>query len=114
MSLQSSFHSTNNKTSQTTYCDGKERKIVTCDIDGVLTDYPACWLAYLAEQCGIHYSTTLEAKKHEKRYSVFKDKYRESEYKASLPINERNRDALIQLSKEYEIIFTTSRPIYDE
>lgn len=89
------------------------RETITCDIDGILTDYPACWLNYLGDRCGTYYSSTQEARKSEKNYSIFKDEYRESEYKASLPINKSNRDALIELSKKYDIIFTTSRPIND-
>lgn len=90
------------------------KKIITCDIDGVLTDYPFCWLKYLQEKCGVLYQTTEEAKKHEQKYTIYKKMYRQSNYKACLPINECNKNALNQLALQYDIIFTTSRPINDD
>lgn len=88
-----------------------ERMIITCDIDGILTDYPNCWLEYLEEKCGTLYNSTQEAKASESKYSLYKDMYRESEYKANLPMNEHNKDILNKLSQKYDIVFTTSRPI---
>lgn len=92
----------------------KDRKVITCDIDGILTDYPNCWLDFLYERCGIRYGTTQEAKIREKDYSFYKDQYRESEYKANLPIDVRNKNALNRLAKKYDIVITTSRPIYEK
>ena len=90
------------------------KKIVTCDIDGVLTDYPKCWLEFLQEKCGTLYNSTSEAKKKEPNYSHYKDLYRESNYKATLPIIESNKHALNQLAEIYDIIVVTSRPINNE
>lgn len=90
------------------------KKIVTCDIDGVLTDYPKCWLDFLQEKTGILYDSTIEAKEKEPNYSQYKDLYRESNYKATLPILESNKHALNQLAETYDILVVTSRPINDE
>ena len=90
------------------------REVITCDIDGILTDYPKCWLNYLKEKCGTLYSTVAEAKKNEPKYKIYKDMYRESEYKANLPMNEHNKEVLKRLSDTYDIIFATSRPINDK
>lgn len=89
------------------------KKIITCDIDGILTDYPSCWLKFLESQSGNSYSTTEKAKQSEKKYEYYKDQYRKSEYKANLPINIHNREVLNRLAEKYDIIFTTSRPIHD-
>lgn len=90
------------------------KKIITCDIDGVLTDYPMCWLKFLQEKCGTLYNSTNEAKEKEPEYSYYKDLYRESNYKATLPIIKSNKNALNQLSEKYDIIFVTSRPINND
>lgn len=90
------------------------KKIITCDIDGVLTDYPKCWLEFLQEKCGTLYDSTIEAKEKEPNYSHYKDLYRESNYKAALPILEHNKLALNQLAEKYDVLFVTSRPINDE
>lgn len=87
------------------------KKIITCDIDGVLTDYPNCWLKFLQEKCGTLYNSTNEAKENEPRYYYYKDLYRESVYKANLPIIESNKQALNQLAEKFDIIFATSRPL---
>ena len=90
------------------------KKIVTCDIDGVLTDYPMCWLKFLQKKCGTLYNSTDEAKEKEPNYSHYKDLYRESNYKATLPIIESNKQALNKLVEKYDIIFVTSRPLNNE
>ena len=90
------------------------RQTITCDIDGVLTYYPDCWLEYLYDKCGKQYRTVEEARIYESNYSVYKDMYRKSDYKATLPINLINKNAINRLSKNYNIVFVTSRPIHDK
>lgn len=87
----------------------------SCDVDGVLNDYPLCWLRYLAEKCGILYETVSLAKENEKDYGKYKDEYRNSSYKANLPIWRVNRDALCKIiTNGYTPVMVTSRPILDE
>ena len=31
--------------------------LFSCDVDGILNDYPRCWLKYLAEKCGTLYDS---------------------------------------------------------
>ena len=79
------------------------KKIITCDIDGVLTDYPKCWLEFLQDICGTLYNSTNEAKEKEPNYSYYKDLYRESNYKATLPIINYNKEALNKLAEKFDI-----------
>ena len=83
------------------------KRIVTCDIDGVLTDYPKCWLDFLQEKTGVLYDSTIEAKEKEPNYSHYKYLYRESNYKATLPILESNKYALNQLGFSLDDISIT-------
>lgn len=84
----------------------------SCDVDGVLNDYPLCWLRFLAEKCGTLYETVELAKKREDNYRIYKDEYRNSSYKANLPILRKNRDVINCLtSKGLNNIIVTSRPI---
>lgn len=89
---------------------------ISCDIDGILTDYPNCWLDYLASCCGKRYDTIEEAKKYEKDYKFFKHNYRISGHKGLLTVNHNIVDVLsiLKYEKKYNIIIATSRPIYDE
>ena len=91
----------------------QKKKIITCDIDGILTDYPSCWLKYLEKKCGNSYCTIEKAKHSEKNYGLYKDQYRKSQYKANLPVNSHNKNVLNRLAEKYDIIFATSRPIND-
>ncbi len=86
----------------------------SCDIDGILNDYPLCWLRYLAEKCGTLYETVSLAKQHENNYRQYKDDYRNSLYKANLPVWRKNRDVINQISsRDFDSIIVTSRPILD-
>jgi uncharacterized HAD superfamily protein len=87
-------------------------KKISCDIDGILTNYPYCWLEYLANQCGALYSSVKDAKKAETNYKMIKDKYRCSNYKANLPVNKVAVELLQQIKRRnYYLIMATSRPI---
>jgi uncharacterized HAD superfamily protein len=90
----------------------KMNKKISCDIDGILTDYPCCWLEYLASQCGVLYSNVEDAKKAEINYEMIKNKYRCSNFKANLPVNKVAVELLQQIKiKNYFLIMATSRPI---
>ncbi len=84
----------------------------SCDIDGILNDYPLCWLSYLAEKCGTLYESVSLAKQYEKNYRRYKDDYRNSLYKANLPVWRKNRDVINMItSSGLDAIIVTSRPI---
>lgn len=87
---------------------------ISCDIDGILTDYPNCWLDYLASCCGIRYQSIDDAKRNEKNYKLFKHKYRISGYKGLLKINASavNVLSILKYERNFSIIIATSRPLY--
>ena len=95
----------------------KEKLVISLDIDGVLADYPKCWLDYINEKIYIRYNTVEEAKKNlAENYFELKDLYRKSGFKRYLPV----RKELFTLAKylkknnpEIDFIISTSRPIYD-
>lgn len=91
-----------------------KRKKISCDIDGILNTYPQCWLDYLAEKCGVRYQSVPEAKTRESKYRMFKDEYRNSDYKAHLPMIQHNRDVINRMAcSGHDIVMVTSRPILE-
>jgi len=97
-----------------------DRCVCYFDIDGVLADYPECWLEFLR----LNYKRTgltpgeildLNVVKHKIPYQVYKNlkrEYRDSGYKRTLPVNPGAADLLAWLkSKGYTIVIITSRPI---
>ncbi|WP_071134462.1 HAD family hydrolase [Millionella massiliensis] len=88
------------------------KRIISCDIDGILNYYPECWLDYLAQRCGTRYTTVHEAKNYEPLYKEYKADYRRSDFKGNLPVRTEGADLLHALvDRGYSIIFATSRPI---
>ena len=86
----------------------------SCDVDGIINDYPLCWLRYLADKTGVLYETVSLAKRYEKEYRRIKEEYRKSTYKANLPVMRKNRDVLCQIiSNGLVPVMVTSRPIFD-
>lgn len=91
----------------------EKTKTVTLDIDGVLNNYPSCWLDYIELQQKKRFVTIADAKKElgQDVYSDIKEKYRTSGYKSMLPVNPL-APAFTKFLKEkgYKIIIATSRP----
>ena len=88
-----------------------KKKLISCDIDGILNDYPACWLDYLARRCGERYASIKQAKDLQPLYKEYKSDYRRSEFKANLPVNPVGVGMLRSLAgKGYGIIMASSRP----
>ena len=89
-------------------------KKISCDIDGILTSYPKCWLEYLELQSGIKYPTIEEAKRKEPKYKAIKAAYRRSSFKADLSANPQGVELLIKIRElGYMILMATSRPLHD-
>lgn len=99
-------------------------KICALDVDGVLSDYPKCWVDFinkgvLTGNFKVKYpvfKNLVEAKNllPYSVYTMFKDSYRASNYKASLP----TKDGAVQLTEilrnsGYKIVVITSRPFDD-
>lgn len=88
------------------------KRIISCDIDGILNDYPECWLEYLAQRCGTRYATVHEAKNYEPLYKEYKSDYRRSDFKGNLAVNPDGAKLLHSLEAQgYSIVLATSRPI---
>ena len=87
------------------------RKIISCDIDGILNYYPECWLDYLAQKCGVRYQSIKQAKDLEPLYKEYKSDYRRSDFKANLPVNLDGVSILKSLvDRGYSVIIASSRP----
>ena len=89
-----------------------DKRLLSCDIDGILNDYPECWLDYLGERCGRRYGSVHEAKNCELLYKEYKSDYRKSEFKANLPVRTEGVELLKELNRRgYSIVIATSRPL---
>ena len=93
----------------------KTRNIVSFDIDGVLNNYPHCWVKYLNKITGKDFNSKAEAKA-----ALSIDDYDtiKNEYRLSGEVSEFTRVNLemVELIREYHqrgyrIIISTSRPI---
>ena len=86
--------------------------LISLDIDGVLTDYPRCWLLYLNQELGTAFTEREEARATigEEAYRKIKDQYRVSDYKASLPLKDGAKqfyDTLV--ARGFAVWISTSR-----
>jgi hypothetical protein len=90
-------------------------KFVILDIDGVLNNYPHCWLQYIELHNNQKFNTIEEAKKKlgEAEYKKIKHLYRTSGYKRDIPVNPEAPAFIKKLKqKGYKIIIATSRPFH--
>jgi hypothetical protein len=84
------------------------------DVDGVLNDYPACWLNYIKQETGFEYKSTDEAKQRlgHAAYKKIKTDYRKSIFKENILFKDEARHSLIELVQMgFEIVAATSRPL---
>ena len=97
------------------------KKICYLDIDGVLNNYPKCWLDFLREKLLSEDSRTqyitwdLNRAKHNIPYQIYKNmkwEYRESGYKENIPADP-NAETLCDRLKAmgFHICIITSRPV---
>ena len=91
----------------------RNKNIISLDIDGILTDYPKCWLQFLYLQTGKNFKSVQHAKiKLKDDYSRLKSVYRRSEYKEFLPLLPQAELMLnFFRDKGYNFVVSTSRPI---
>jgi hypothetical protein len=91
------------------------KKIVSFDIDGVLNNYPVCWLLYLNQQCNIEFSNIDDAKNvlNNDLYESIKKKYRLMGENSEFTLV--NHDMIQVVNSFYnagfQVIISTSRPI---
>ena len=88
-------------------------KTVMVDIDGVLTDYPGCFLRWVEENTGINYVNVQVMKSvlGIPAYEIIKEQYRDSGVKRSLPLNQDAFEILVVCKRmDYIILVVTTRP----
>lgn len=86
--------------------------IFSSDIDGILSDYPDCFIRYLQVEHNLSYENKEAAKADLKaNYRQYKDLYRNSNFKYQLPYNKDAIEFYKNLSQQnIPLFFSTSRP----
>jgi len=90
-------------------------KCCAFDIDGVLNNYPDCWIDFVNLKIGSSFSDLNEMKAFltYAKYKKLKDEYRTSGYKIKLPVLEGAAELLCALRDvDYKIILITARPMH--
>ena len=91
----------------------KEDKVCAVDLDGVLVDYPKCWIDFVNKETQNEFET-LDQMKMILSYKYYKDlkaQYRRSGIKAKLPAKESACKFVKKLQENnYKVILLTSRP----
>jgi uncharacterized HAD superfamily protein len=89
------------------------KKIVIVDIDGILTDYPHCFLKWVKQHKKKTYASIPSMKKaiSLSEYEVIKEEYRNSGIKRYLPVNQSVLEVLKTCKRNgYIIWIVTTRP----
>jgi len=92
----------------------REKEVILFDIDGVLNNYPDCYLDWLRDRKGIDFKTMeeLKSKIDLKTYEQLKQEYRLSGEKRKQPVNKNTVKLMKKLKKQNEtIILFTNRPV---
>lgn len=92
----------------------KNKEVIVFDIDGVLNNYPTCYLDWIYKETNIKYSDMVDIKEKLdiKTYENLKEKYRLSGVKANQPINKDTVKLMNQLKVAGNtIILYTTRPV---
>lgn len=90
------------------------RGVCCCDLDGVFTPYPECWLEFIEAKTGKHFDSLEEAKESLSYadYVSLKKDYRSSDFKYNLTPREGSSAFTRFLSEEgYSLVITTTRPV---
>jgi hypothetical protein len=87
---------------------------ISFDIDGVINNYPQCFLDFCQYSYGFAAANLVDLKNtiDENEYLKIKNEYRNSDYKYNLPVDLNIASAIKKLSFEYDIYILTSRPFY--
>jgi len=91
----------------------KTEKVCAIDLDGVLVDYPKCWIDYINKETPHTFTTLTTAKEvlSYAEYKTLKAKYRTSGYKRTLPAIKGASKFIKDLQeKGYQVVILTSRP----
>ena len=91
-----------------------KEKICIFDIDGVLNNYPDCYVDFVNEQLKENFNSLIEIKDSicYSDYKYIKELYRTSGYKENLPVKLFAKELLQELKiRGYYIIILSSRPV---
>lgn len=89
------------------------KRVCYCDLDGVFTSYPKCWLEFIEIRIGKHFNSLEEAKKTltYTGYTSLKSDYRNSDFKYNLTPTEGSPDFTNFLKEQgWFIVIATTRP----
>lgn len=91
------------------------KKAISFDIDGIINNYPLCFLDFYALRFGKEYQTLEDLKQEigETSYSDAKREYRLSDFKYSVPIDDRIKGLMQTLNGCCDLYILSSRP-FDE
>ena len=91
------------------------KKTVSFDIDGVLNNYPECWLSYLNKQANSDFSSIVHAKNllNSNFYENIKEKYRLMGENSEFTIVNHKMIEVVNsfYNAGFQVIISTSRPI---
>lgn len=91
----------------------KAQKICAFDIDGVISDYPKCWIQFANKKLKTKYKYLNDLKQGVSywEYKKLKGEYRSSGYKRTLPIKRNISECINKFQKQgYKVILLTARP----
>ena len=90
------------------------KKIISFDIDGILNNYPKCFVEYVnfLKKKKFKSIETLKKDLGKKNYQIIKDRYRRSNYKYNLKIENKLVNIINLISKKYQVIIISSRPFH--
>ncbi len=89
------------------------KKYLSFDIDGIINNYPNCFLDYFnSQKTNLPKVNNINYLKnnHKELYKFFKHEYRLSDYKYNVPVNQIVRELINKLSNSYGIVILTTRP----
>lgn len=93
--------------------DKESEKLCCCDLDGIFTDYPECWLKFIEIKIGRYFDSLEKAKKNipYADYIQLKNDYRSSDFKYNLtpkPASSKFTETLRKMG--FFVIIVTRRP----
>jgi 5'(3')-deoxyribonucleotidase len=93
----------------------RKKNCISIDIDGVLNNYPDCWLLYINQCKKTNFKSKEDALTSLGRqvYDEIKHNYRTSGYKYSLNIDDNTRGLVNEIYKNYNVLIMTTRPFDD-
>lgn len=92
----------------------RDTEIIIFDIDGVINNYPDCYLDWVAEKTGIRYDgmDDIKSKLTISEYETIKEEYRVSGGNRNQPFNSQTIDTMQKLVEMGEtIVLYTARPV---